>query len=125
MPGCVKIRREHLGGSHNILAFRTQRAGLTYGRDRGGVTFHTLRHIAQTEMADLGITEATRSAVMGHTDTATTRKYTHRRPVHLVEPIEQLSTRIQIADVVMRPVKHLARRTAKISTSQPATEKQR
>jgi hypothetical protein len=46
------------------------------------------------------------SLVMGHTNTATTRKYTHLRPMHLVEPLEQLSGQIQIADVVMRPAKH-------------------
>ena len=42
---------------------------------------------------------------MGHTNTATTRKYTHLRPMHLVEPLEQLSGQIQIADVVMKPAK--------------------
>jgi len=42
----------------------------------------------------------------GPTNTATTRKYTHLRPMHLVEPLEQLSRQIQIADVVMRLVKH-------------------
>ena len=34
------------------------------------------------------------------------RKYTHLVPTHLVEPTAELSKRINIADVVMRPAKH-------------------
>ena len=76
-----------------------ERAGLTYGR-RDGVTFHTLRHVAQTEMAALGITETKRSGAMGHTDLATTQNYTHLRPVHEIETLERFSRHVPLADLV-------------------------
>ena len=82
-----------------------EKAGLVYGLTRNGVTFHSLRHIAQTEMADLEISESKRSALMGHTDAATTRKYTHLRPRHLIDAVERLSARLPLADIVMAPVK--------------------
>ena len=77
-------------------------AGLVYGRDCGGVTFHTLRHVAQTEMAaDGGITETQRSAAVGQT-LETAQHYTHLQPWHEAPTLEQLSKRIRIADVVMQ-----------------------
>ena len=105
------------GGSPFVITYRGQpvtdirggvrkaaeRAGLHYGRDTGGVTFHTLRHVAGTEMADLDIPETKRADVLGHQDTATTRKHTHLRPRHLVDPLEQLSRRLDIADAVIGP----------------------
>ena len=82
-----------------------EKAGLVYGLTRNGVTFHSLRHTTQTEMADLEISESKRSALMGHTDAATTRKYTHLRPRHLIDAVERLSARLPLADIVMTPVK--------------------
>ena len=78
-----------------------ERANLHYGRDSGGITFHTLRHVARTEMAALGITETKRSEAMGHADLATTQKYTHLRPVHQIETLERVSRRIPLADLLV------------------------
>jgi integrase len=85
-------------------------AGLPYGiKVPGGVTFHVLRHTAATLMAELDITEKKRQELMGHSDIQTTQKYTHLRPVHLVEPVEQLSVAVPIEDLVTARRKRAAR----------------
>jgi integrase len=76
----------HRGGRVRSIrrAIRTgaEAAGLTYGRDVGGVTFHTIRHTAATRLASMpSLTEALRASTMGHGDIATTQQYTHLRPV--------------------------------------------
>ena len=86
-------------------------AKLRYGRDVGGVTFHTLRHVAQTEMAALGITETQRSAAVGQT-LQTAQRYTHLRPTHEIKTLEQLSKRLPIADAVMAARRVTGRGTA-------------
>ena len=115
----IEDRQQRGSGSPYVVTYRGQpvrdirygvrraaeKAGLVYGLTRNGVTFHSLRHIAQTEMADLEISESKRSALMGHTDAATTRKYTHLRPRHLIDAVERLSARLPLADIVMAPVK--------------------
>ena len=76
------------------------RAGLTYGV-RDGVTFHTLRHVAQTEMAAMGVTETKRSGAMGHAGLSITQQYTHLRPVHELETLERLSQRVPLSDLLI------------------------
>lgn len=70
---------------HSIRrAIRTgaEAAGLAYGRDVGGVTFHSIRHTAATLLAGMSsLTEALRASTMGHGDIGTTQHYTHLRPV--------------------------------------------
>jgi integrase len=70
---------------HSIRhAVRTgaEAAGLTYGRDVGGVVFHTIRHSAATLLAGMpSLTEALRASTMGHSDISTTMQYTHLKPV--------------------------------------------
>lgn len=75
-------------------------AQLKYGRDvEGGVTFHTLRHSMATILAELEVPEAQRKDVMGHSDLATTQKYTHLRPAHLKKSVEQLSAAVPLLDL--------------------------
>lgn len=75
-------------------------AGLIYGRDvEGGVTFHTLRHSMATLLADLEVSESKRMGVMGHSDLATTQKYTHLRPAHLRPTVERLSKAVPLLDL--------------------------
>ena len=50
-------------------------------------------------LAELRVPEALRKETMGHKEIRTTQIYTHLRPVHQVEPLEQLSKR----DTVGRP----------------------
>jgi integrase len=79
-------------------------AGLPYGRfTEDGLTFHTLRHTAATIMAQLDVAEGKRKSVMGHKRLETTQKYTHLRPVHEVETVEQLSDALPIKAAVMQP----------------------
>ena len=58
-----------------------RRGGTHYGRDVGGVTFHTIRHTAATLLAEMpNLTEALRASTMGHGDIRTTQGYTHIGP---------------------------------------------
>lgn len=75
-------------------------AGLTYGRDVGGVTFHTIRHMAATLLAEVpGLTEAQRSATMGQ-DIQTTQLYTHLRPLTQAPVVNALAGQLQIDQVL-------------------------
>ena len=98
-PRVIIYRGRPVTSIRGGVRLAAERAGLTYGR-RDGVTFHTLRHVAQTEMAAMGITETKRSDVMGHADLATTQKYTHLRPVHELETLERFSRKVPLADLV-------------------------
>ena len=72
------------------------RAGLTYGRDVGGVTFHTIRHTAATLLAEIpSLTEAQRAATMGQ-DIATTQEYTHLRPASQRPVLTRLGQRLKL-----------------------------
>lgn len=95
-----------------------RRAGVPYGRFlAGGATFHTIRHSANTAMAELDITETKRQKAAGHRDLATTQHYTHLRPVAEIEPLETLSESLPIADLVTEPWKRAGAR--RVSTSVP------
>lgn len=75
-------------------------AGLTYGRDVGGVTFHTIRHTAATLLAEVpGLTEAQRSETMGQ-DLQTTQLYTHLRPVSQRPVANRLAEKLQLDKVL-------------------------
>jgi integrase len=106
---------------HSIRhALRTgaEAAKLTYGRDIGGVTFHTIRHTAATLLADMpSLTEAVRASAMGHGDIATTQKYTHLRPVHERAPLVRLADKLKLEDLFGAPASAPAvrvRKTVKI-----------
>lgn len=108
-------------GIRNGVANAAIAAGLIYGRDvEGGVTFHTIRHAMASLMAELGLPEAQRKDVMGHRDLATTQKYTHLRPAHLREPVEQLSAAVPILDLFgLRPAKKTGGKTAGVARRKP------
>lgn len=75
---------------------------LVYGRAAAkGITFHTLRHTAATLLAELDVAPEKRQQLMGHADIATTMLYTHLTARHEIEPAEQLSRALPIADLVM------------------------
>ena len=97
----ITYRGRPLRNIRNGVQQAAVRAGLRYGRDRNGVTFHTLRHMASTEMANLDIAEHKRKEAIGHRDIATTQSYTHLRPQRLVETLERWSRALPIADAVM------------------------
>lgn len=76
-------------------------AGLTYGRDVGGVTFHTIRHTAATLLAGMpSLTEALRASTMGHGDIQTTMKYTHVRPVQERPVLARLARTLKLEDIM-------------------------
>jgi integrase len=76
-------------------------ADLPYGRDvAGGVTFHTIRHIAATLLAEVpSLTEAQRAATMGQ-DIETTQKYTDLRPESQRPVLAQLGRRLKLEDIL-------------------------
>jgi len=54
------------------------RAGVTYGRKNGGVTFHSLRHTAATRMAEAGFDATTIAAIGGwKSTTMVLHRYVH------------------------------------------------
>lgn len=76
-------------------------AGLTYGRDVGGVTFHTIRHTAATLLAGMpSLTEALRASTMGHGDIATTQQYTHLRPVQERPVLARLARTLKLDTIL-------------------------
>lgn len=76
-----------------------EEAGLTWGRH--GVTFHTLRHSVATLLAEMGLPEAIRKDLMGHTEIRTTQKYTHLTAQVQVQPHEDLSARLPLKDILL------------------------
>jgi integrase len=81
------------------------RADIPYGRAMAeGATFHTIRHAVATWLAeDEELTEPQRAALLAHTDIKTTQGYTHLRPVRELKPLERLSAKLAIADLVKQP----------------------
>jgi integrase len=47
--------RDHRGAMQAVLERACQRAGVTYGRRRRGLTFHGLRHTGATRLAEAGV----------------------------------------------------------------------
>src|SRR6185436_17051762 len=96
----VEYRQRPIKSIRGGLQEAAKRAGIAYGREGDGVTFHTLRHTAASLLAELGESEAIRKEVMGHRDIATTQRYTHLRPVHEIPAHERLADAVPIADLV-------------------------
>lgn len=95
------------------------RAGLKYGMADGGVTFHALRKIANTELARAGVAELLLAAAGGHKDPATTRKhYVHIPTADEVAVVERLSGILQLRELGESAVGKLvgtrSRRTPKL-----------
>ncbi len=97
----IQFRGRPLQSIKKGLREAARRADVPYGVKAGGATFHTLRHTMATMLAEIGVPEAHRKELLGHSDIATTQIYTHLRPVHLADPLEQLSGAVPLEDVMM------------------------
>lgn len=96
----VMYRGSRVKEIRNAVRAGAEAAGLTYGRDVGGVTFHTIRHTAATLLAEVpSLTEAQRSATMGQ-DIQTTQQYTHLRPVSQRPVVNRLAEKLQLGKVL-------------------------
>lgn len=106
--------------STHVISFRGERVqsikrgakraaeaiGLTWGVH--GVTFHTLRHSIATLMAEMGLSEAVRKEMMGHSEIRTTQKYTHLSAHAQVQPHEAIASLLLLKDVLLaKPRPHL------------------
>lgn len=101
-PFVVSYRGHGIKDVRTGLAAALKRVGLRYGL-RNGVTFHSMRHSMATLLAELDVSESKRQNAMGHASIQTTQQYTHLRPKHEVDALEQLSAAVPIADLVMMP----------------------
>ncbi len=97
----ITYRGEPVRDIKTALKRAATEAGLDYGR--AGVTFHSLRHTVATLLAELGVPEQQRQAVMGHLEIRTTQKYTHLRPSHEREPLARLSAAVPIEQLLALP----------------------
>jgi integrase len=96
----IEYRGKPVREIRNAVKTGAEAAGLTYGRDIGGVTFHTIRHTAATLLAEVpSLTEAQRSATMGQ-DMQTTQKYTHLRPASQRPVVNRLAEKLQLGKVL-------------------------
>lgn len=77
-----------------------ERIGLTWGV-RDGVTFHTIRHSIATLLAEMGLPEAIRKELLGHTEIRTTQRYTHLAAKAQTAPHEQLSAQLPVAETLL------------------------
>ena len=60
--------------------------------------WHDLRHTFGTRMAEAGFSEATIAELMGHTDPATTRRYTHATDRSKHEAVEAVRVRQTVSE---------------------------
>lgn len=97
----ITFRGKPVEDIKRALASAAKTAGIDYGRS--GVTFHSLRHTMATLMAELGIGDELRRAVMGHSDLRTTQGYSHLRPIHERAPLAALSEKVDLQGTVQGP----------------------
>jgi integrase len=101
-PYVIQYRGHRVKSIRGSVRAGARAAGLTYGRDIGGVTFHTIRHTAATLLAEVPrLSEAQRAAVMGQ-DVETTQRYTHLRPVTQRPTLDSLGRVLKLEDVFAR-----------------------
>lgn len=94
-PWVISYRGQRVKEIRRAIQQGAKAAGLTYGRDVAGVTFHTIRHTAATLLAEEpGLTEALRAETMGQ-DIRTTQMYTHLRPEHQRAVVNALAERLE------------------------------
>jgi integrase len=96
----IQFRGCAVGSLKTALRSAARRADMPYGLRARGATFHTLRHLAATMLAELRVPETIRKETMGHKEIRTTQIYTHLRPVHQIEPLEQLSQVTPLSDLL-------------------------
>jgi integrase len=93
----VFLDRRGLPWTANAVRCRMRRlrAKLGLGPDANGekVVAYTLRHTAATRACARGVPDRLLADLMGHTDTATTRRYQHPQLEHLAEAIRRANAR--------------------------------
>ena len=65
------------------------------------MTFHTLRHSIATLMAEMGLPEAVRQEMMGHTEIRTTQKYTHLSALAQLAPHNAIAGALLLKEVLL------------------------
>ena len=81
---------ETFGGLSNAWAKVIERSGIT------GVTPHTLRHSFASTAADLGFSELTIAALLGHRAGSVTSRYIHQLDTVLLSAADKVATEIQL-----------------------------
>jgi len=77
-------------------AFKTacKLAGIPYGQSTpGGITFHDLRHTFATRLAERGVDESVRMALLGQSSLKMVRRYSHATPEAMAEAVSRLAHR--------------------------------
>jgi integrase len=87
LPG-PRSKKGHYTALDDALDRLTSRAGLT------GVTSHTLRHSYASVAGDLGFTEITISALLGHAAGNVTQRYVHHLDAVLIAAANKVSDEI-------------------------------
>lgn len=112
----ITFRGEPVQDIKRALATAAEVADIPYGR--ANITFHSLRHTMATMLAEIGIGEQLRKAVMGHKDVRTTQGYTHLRPLHERAPLAALSRRVALKGLVQEPALASHEKSEQFGTSQ-------
>lgn len=105
----ITFRGKPVKDIKRALKSAAEAAGIAYGR--ADVTFHSLRHTMATLLAELGVGDDLRRAVMGHSDVRTTQGYTHLRPVHERAPLAALSAKVDLQGTVQGPAARRVKKT--------------
>lgn len=108
----IRFRKQRVKTIDTAMQAACTRAGVLYGRSKGGATFHTIRHTMATWLARLGYGGAMHAALMGHLSEATTRKYTHLAGADQIGPLERLAAALPMTDAFAGPVAGLSTQTA-------------
>jgi integrase len=67
-------------------------AGIPHGQNTpGGLTFHDLRHTFATRLAERGVDESVRMALLGQSSLKMVRRYSHATPEAQQEAVGRLS----------------------------------
>jgi integrase len=77
-----------------MLEHACRRAGVTYGRKVGGVTFHALRHTGATRMIEAGVSVRVVQAIGGWSDLRQLTRYTHPSETALKDAVEAVSHQV-------------------------------
>jgi integrase len=124
----IRFRKKPVKTIDTAMEAACTRAGVPYGRrQKGGVTFHSIRHTMATWLARFGYSGALHASLLGHRSEATTRKYTHLAAVDQSDALERLGHVIALPEPVAGPVVGLGngsrtkpRRARRARTQKPA-----
>lgn len=89
LPG-IRNPSDHIGSLDDLIEKIMKIAGLN------GVTAHTLRHSYASVAADLNYSDNTIGAIIGHSASGVTSRYTHRLDSVLVDAANNVSKTIQL-----------------------------